>query len=50
MSTYFKCGITKYLPKELLAKKLHQFSETAKKIIENRDDDKYFFNILKVGK
>jgi len=29
--------ITKYLPKDLLAKKLHQFTETAKKLIENRD-------------
>lgn len=29
--------ITKYLPKELLAKKLHQFSITAKKLIESRD-------------
>lgn len=29
--------ITKYLPKELLAKKLHQFSVTAKKLIESRD-------------
>ena len=28
--------ITKYLPKKLLAKKLHQFSNTAKKLIENR--------------
>jgi len=32
--------ITKYLPKKLLAKKLHQFSENAKKILENRSDDK----------
>ena len=32
--------ITKYLPKKLLAKKLHQFSENAKKILENRNDDK----------
>jgi len=32
--------ITKYLPKKLLAKKLRQFSETAKKIIENRDNAK----------
>ena len=31
--------ITKYLPKKLLAKKLHQFSETAKKLIENRSND-----------
>ncbi len=31
--------ITKYLPKKLLAKKLHQFSENAKRIIENRNDD-----------
>ncbi len=31
--------ITKYLPKKLLAKKLHQFSETAKKIIENRNKE-----------
>jgi len=29
--------ITKYLPKKLLAKKLHQFSDTAKRIIENRE-------------
>ena len=29
--------ITKYLPKELLAKKLHQFSITAKRLIESRD-------------
>lgn len=28
--------ITQYLPKELLAKKLHQFTITAKKLIENR--------------
>ena len=28
--------ITKYLPKELLARKLHQFAEDAKKMIENR--------------
>ena len=28
--------ITKYIPKELLAKKLHQFSETARRLIENR--------------
>ena len=28
--------ITKYLPKELLARKLHQFSEKAKRMIENR--------------
>ena len=28
--------ITKYLPKKLLAKKLHQFSKTAKQLIENR--------------
>jgi len=32
--------ITRYLPKKLLAKKLHQFSENAKKILENRSDDK----------
>lgn len=31
--------ITKYLPKELLAQKLHQFSETAKKLIDNRAVD-----------
>lgn len=31
--------ITEYLPKELLAKKLHQFTITAKKLIENRDKD-----------
>lgn len=31
--------ITKYLPKKLLAKKLHQFSKNAKKILENRSDD-----------
>jgi len=30
--------ITQYLPKELLIKKLHQFSQVAKKIIENRID------------
>lgn len=30
--------ITQYLPKELLIKKLHQFSQIAKKIIENRID------------
>jgi predicted nuclease of restriction endonuclease-like (RecB) superfamily len=29
--------ITEYLPKELLAKKLHQFTLTAKRLIENRD-------------
>ncbi len=29
--------ITKYLPKELLIKKLHQFRENAKRLIENRD-------------
>ena len=29
--------ITKYLPKELLIKKLHQFTESAKRLIENRD-------------
>jgi len=28
--------ITKYLPRKLLAKKLHQFSNIAKKLIENR--------------
>ncbi len=28
--------MTKYLPKELLARKLHQFTNTAKKLIENR--------------
>lgn len=28
--------ITKYIPKELLAKKLHQFAETARLLIENR--------------
>ncbi len=32
--------ITKYLPKKLLAKKLHQFSEAAKKMIENREEEK----------
>lgn len=32
--------ITKHLPKKLLAKKLHQFSKNAKKILENRSDDK----------
>jgi len=32
--------ITKYLPKKLLAEKLHQFSENAKKLLENRNDDK----------
>ena len=31
--------ITKYLPKTLLAKKLHQFSETARRLIENRDKE-----------
>ncbi len=31
--------ITKYLPKELLAKKLHQFTVTAKRLIENREMD-----------
>ena len=31
--------ITQYLPKELLARKLHQFTITAKKIIENRDKE-----------
>lgn len=31
--------ITKHLPKELLAKKLHQFSTSAKRIIENRNKD-----------
>jgi len=31
--------ITKHLPKELLAKKLHQFTITAKKLIENRNID-----------
>ncbi|RLA76828.1 MAG: hypothetical protein DRG30_01865 [Epsilonproteobacteria bacterium] len=30
--------ITQYLPKELLVKKLHQFSQVAKKLIENRID------------
>ena len=30
--------ITKYLPKELLIKKLHQFTESAKRLIENRDE------------
>ncbi len=30
--------ITKYLPKELLAKKLHQFSIAAKKLIETNDN------------
>ena len=29
--------ITQYLPKELLAKKVHEFSITAKRIIENRE-------------
>ena len=29
--------ITQYLPKELLARKLHQFTITAKKLIENRN-------------
>lgn len=32
--------ITKYLPKKLLAKKLRQFSETAKNMIYNRDIEK----------
>ena len=32
--------ITQYLPKELLARKLHQFAETAKKLIENRSGDR----------
>ena len=32
--------ITKYLPKKLLAKKLHQFSENAKKLLGNRNDVK----------
>lgn len=31
--------ITKQLPKELLAKKLHQFTATAKQLIENRGGD-----------
>ncbi|MCP4264942.1 MAG: DUF1016 domain-containing protein [Candidatus Brocadiaceae bacterium] len=31
--------ITKYLPKELLIKKLHQFTESAKRLIENRDEE-----------
>ncbi len=31
--------MTKVLPKELLIKKLHQFSETAKQLIENRLND-----------
>jgi len=31
--------ITKHLPKELLAKKLHQFTITAKRLIENRDTE-----------
>lgn len=31
--------ITKYLPKKLLSKKLHQFSENAKKLIENRENE-----------
>ena len=31
--------ITQYLPKELLAKKLHQFTITAKRLIENRKLD-----------
>ena len=31
--------ITKYLPKKLLAKKLHQFTVTAKRLIENREMD-----------
>ena len=30
--------ITKYLPKELLARKLHQFTNTAKKLIEKRKE------------
>jgi predicted nuclease of restriction endonuclease-like (RecB) superfamily len=39
--TNIKVGeyITQYLPKELLAKKLHQFTITAKKHIENRDSE-----------
>jgi len=31
--------ITQHLPKELLAKKLRQFTTTAKKLIENRGVD-----------
>lgn len=31
--------ITQYLPKELLARKLHQFTITAKRLIENRGND-----------
>ncbi|MBS2100940.1 PDDEXK nuclease domain-containing protein [Carboxylicivirga linearis] len=31
--------ITQHLPKELLAKKLHQFTITAKRLIENRDKE-----------
>ena len=31
--------ITEYLPKELLARKLHQFTITAKKLIENRNQE-----------
>jgi len=31
--------ITKHLPKELLAKKLHQFAKTAQKLIENRNEE-----------
>ncbi len=31
--------ITKHLPKELLIKKLHQFTESAKRLIDNRDVD-----------
>ncbi len=39
--TNIKVGeyITQYLPKELLAKKLHQFTITAKKHIENRNNE-----------
>lgn len=31
--------ITKYIPKEMLIKKLHQFAETAKKLIEARNEE-----------
>jgi len=39
--------ITKHLPKELLAEKLHQFAITAQKLIENRDAKTEIQNNLK---